>query len=77
MTKVLIPVYTDFDYDTYEVTSDRLVEGIFYDINCLTPFIDNNDNLKGTEINSGGIIYISPLSISDIDYKITYNNQEL
>ena len=77
MKRIVVPVFVDVDLEEYEIMSDRTTEGIFYNINSLVDFIDNDDKVKGTEISSGGIIYVTPLSKQEVEYKLMYDEQEL
>lgn len=77
MNRLVVPVYVDVDLEEYEIGSDRMTEGIFYNVACLVDFIDSDDKIRGTEINSGGIIYVTPLSKQEVEYKLMYNEQEL
>lgn len=77
MNRLVVPVFVDIDLEEYELGSERTTEGIFYQVNSLLDFIDSNDKVRGTEINSGGIIYVTPLTKQEVEYKLMFNEQEL
>lgn len=77
MNKLVVPVFLDVDLETYIIVSDKTTEATIYIVNAITDFVDVHDKVRGTEINSGGIIYVSPLSKEEIERKLYYNEQDL
>lgn len=75
MKRIVVPVFIDVDLEHYELGSDRTTDGIFYNVTSLVDFIDSDDKVRGTEISSGGIIYVTPLSKEEVEYKLMYNEQ--
>lgn len=77
MNKLVVPVFVDVDLEEYEIGSDRTTEASIYIVNAINDFIDSDDRVRGTEINSGGIIYVSPLSKEEVEREFYYNEQDL